>query len=282
MRVAGIGSSGGMGKFFAGYFLSHGNQVTGSDMRRPETKRPRFRFARSNTEAVKGADVVVIATPIDRTVEVVADVADRLAAGATVIEITSVKGKILRELKKELAGRGLRLLSLHPLFGPSLASYGDMKICVVETEKGSASLARELFPEAALVPMKEKEHDRTMGLILSLTHLTNIAYAGTISRYLTPEEFRNVQTPTSAVQLTLAEGVLSQDPSLYSYIQLENASSSEFAGALVDELMRLVRFIEEKDRKGFEKHFGELSRRYRGDSKAALDLVYQAFEKSSR
>jgi len=270
-----------MGKFFASYFLSHGNQVTGSDRRRPKTRQRGFKFTESNAEAVKGADVVVVATPIDKTVESLTGVVDEMRKGAIVVEITSVKGKILGELRKLLVDRGLRLLSLHPLFGPSLASYGEMKICVVETEKGSASLARELFPEAALVPMKEKEHDRTMGLILSLTHLMNLAYAGTVSRYLTPEGFRNVQTPTSAVQLTLAEGILSQDPSLYSYIQLENEYSSEFARALVDELGLLLRFIDEKDRKGFEKRFGALSKRYAGDSKAALDLVYQAFEKSS-
>ena len=84
------------------------------------------------------------------------------------------------------------------------------------------------------------------------------------------------------MQLTLAEGVLSQSPSLYSYIQLENEFSSEFAEALIAELESLKRLIDRKDRKGYEKRFSELSKMYAGDSKAALDLVYQAFEKSSR
>jgi prephenate dehydrogenase len=282
LKVAVIGSSGGMGRFFARYFLSHGDQVTGSDRRKTSIKHPRFTFTRSNAEAVKGAEVVVIATPIDSTIETVAEVAEVLSEGAVVIEMTSVKGRILGELKKKLAGRGLKVLSLHPLFGPSLATYGEMKVCVIDTEKGSRSLAHSLFPEATLIPMKEKEHDRMMGLILSLTHLVNIAYAGTISRYLNAKEFRDLQTPTSAVQLTLAEGVLSQSPSLYSYIQLENEYSSEFAGALIDELTQLRGFIDQKDRKGFEKRFSQLSEKYAGDSKAALDLVYQAFEKSSR
>ena len=64
LKVAVIGSSGGMGKFFARYFLSHGNQVTGSDKRRrPASRHPRFRFAGSNAEAVKDADVVVDRDP---------------------------------------------------------------------------------------------------------------------------------------------------------------------------------------------------------------------------
>ena len=282
MKVAVIGSSGGMGGFFVRYFLSRGLDVVGSDSRRRALKNPHFGFTRSNSEAVAGADIVVVATPIDTTVETVTGFAGSLSPGACVVEITSVKGKMLGKLKKLVSVRGAKLLSLHPLFGPSLKVQGEMKLCVIETDKGSIAAARSLFPDATLIPMKAREHDRMMGLILSLTHLLNIAYAGTLSRYLGHDEFRKIQTPTSAVQLTLAEGVLSQSPSLYSYIQLENEFSSEFADALIAELGLLKRLIDRKDRRGFEKRFGELSKMYAGDSKAALDLVYQAFEKSSR
>ena len=92
-----------------------------------------------------------------------------------------------------------------------------------------------------------------MAVILSLTHLLNIAYAGTVSRYLDPAEFRRIQTPTSAVQPTLAEGVLSQSPSLYSYIQLENEFSSEFADALIEELESLERLMEKEGQEGFRR-----------------------------
>lgn len=282
MRVAVLGSSGGMGRFFSRYFLSRGIPVTGSDLKKRAIRNRLFRSASSNAGAVEGADVVVIATPIDRTVQTFREVAPALAPGACVVEITSVKGKALRVLRRQAADHGVKLLSVHPLFGPTLGMRGEMKLCVVETDSGSLSRARNLFPDATLIPMSARNHDRMMGAILSLTHILNIAYAGAISRYLTPSEFRRIQTPTSAVQLTLAEGVLSQSPSLYSYIQIENEHSSEFAEALAEEIALLRRLIERKDRGEFEKRFGELSKKFSGDSKAALDLVYQAFEKSSR
>jgi prephenate dehydrogenase len=280
LKVAVLGSSGGMGKFLTRYFLSHGNQVTGSDKRRDGTEDPHFTVAGTNGEAVRGADIVVIATPIDATVDTVAEITGKLARGTTLVEIASVKGKILPEIRKLLRGKGVKLLSLHPLFGPSLSSFEGMKICVIETEKTSISAARRLFPEAALIPMSEEAHDRTMGVILSLTHLLNIAYAATVSEYLKPEEFRAVQTPTSSLQLTLAEGVLAQSASLYSYNQMENAWSSEYAAALIDELTQLLKLIEDKDRSGFERHFRELSAKYAGDSKGALEQVYRTFEKN--
>jgi len=282
LKVAVIGSSGGMGGFFVRYFLSRGLEVVGSDSRKKGFKNPHFRFVRSNAEAVVGADIVIVATPIDTTIDTVSGFAKSLSPGACVVEITSVKGKMLGKLREQVSARRARLLSLHPLFGPSLKVQREMKLCVIETDSGSLAAARSLFPDATLIPMKAREHDMMMGMILSLTHLLNIAYAGTLSRYLEHDEFRKIQTPTSAVQLTLAEGVLSQSPSLYSYIQLENEFSSEFADALIAELRSLKRLIDRKDRKGFEKRFSALSKMYAGDSKAALDLVYQAFEKSSR
>ncbi len=282
MKVAVIGSSGGMGKFLVKYFLSQGCTVTGSDLRRSGTRHRSFSFSGSNLAAVKGADVVVIATPAGATVAAAGEVAPGLREGAVVVEIASVKAKVLRQVRRRLAESGATLLSLHPLFGPSMDVYKGMKVCVIETDGGSEALARRLFPQAELIPMGEEEHDRKMALILSLTHLLNIAYAGTIRRYMGPAEFRRLQTPTSGVQLTLAEGILSQSPALYSYIQTENPYSAESARALVEELGGLLGLIEKGDRKAFEKRFGELSRAFAGDSEEALGLVYQAFEKSSR
>lgn len=156
-----------------------------------------------------------------------------------------------------------------------------MRIGVIRTDGTAVERARELFPEAELIPMGSLEHDRLMAVILSLTHLVNVAFAGTAARYLEPAEFRRLQTPTSAAQLTIAESVLSHSPSLYSYIQVENGSSFEVVGAMIEELVALQGLVKAKDRKGFEKRFTELSRAYAGDSSAAVEFVYRSFEGSS-
>jgi prephenate dehydrogenase len=143
--------------------------------------------------------------------------------------------------------------------------------------------AAGLFPDAGLIQITARQHDRAMGLILSLTHLLNIAYAATVAKHLSSKEFRRLESPTSAVQLSVAEGVLSQDPALYSYIQLENEHSARLAGELIANLTKLRSTIVRKDRKAFEKIFSGLSEIYADDSKTALDSVYEAFEvKQSR
>ena len=283
MKVAVIGSSGGMGRFFAEYFLSQGHEVTGSDIREARTSDPRFTTVRSNRDAVRRAEVVLVATPIDSTVQTVREIAPALRKGAHVIEIASLKGKITGRLKPALRERGARLLSLHPLFGPSISSSKNMKLCVVDAGAEELEFAKRLFPGAILIPIKEKEHDRAMAVILSLTHLLNIAYAATVAKHVTPKEFRKMESPTSAVQLSLAEGVLNQSAVLYSYIQLENELSAQLADELIEYLTQLRAIIVKKDRKAFERLFSELSEIYADDSKTALESIYEAFEvKQSR
>ena len=118
MKVAVLGSSGGMGSFFARYFLSGGLDVVGSDSRKRMIRNPRFRFARSNAEAVRGADIVLVATPVESTVETVRAFARYLAPGACVIEITSVKGRMLRTLKREVEARKIQASLASPALRP--------------------------------------------------------------------------------------------------------------------------------------------------------------------
>ena len=55
-------------------------------------------------------------------------------------------------------------------------------------------LATRLFPDANLIQIRERDHDRAMGVILSLTHLLNIAYAATVAEYIKPEDFRKLES----------------------------------------------------------------------------------------
>jgi len=283
LKVAVIGSSGGMGRFFTDYLLSQGHQVTGYDVKRTNIRDSNFESADSSLQAVEGAEVVVIATPIDRTVETAMEIAPKLGSGVCVIDLASLKGKIVPRLRTVLKKSGATHLSLHPLFGPSLSPSATMKICVVEAGTKSLALAERLFPDATLIPVGEREHDKAMGIILSLTHLLNIAYAATVAKNMSPKQFRKMESPTSAVQLSLAEAVLNQSPELYSYIQLENEFSAQLATDLIENLTELKRIIDKKDRRAFERFFSELSKNYAEDSKTALESVYEAFEvKQSR
>lgn len=292
MRLAVLGASGGMGSFFVRYFLERGDAVRGSDPGRGKEKTPpgggdRFASFPTNAEAVKGCDVTVIAVPMDSTLKVAKEVAGKLKPGSTLVEISSVKGETLPALRK-LVGEDVTLLSIHPLFGPALESTKGMKIAVIARKKGGsegpeAKLAKSLFPGARIIPMSRKEHDRTMAVVLSLTHLLNLVYAGTVSQFLSPEEFMRVSTPNSSMQLTLAEAILAQDAKLSYGIQAGNAYTGKVAREASRELRRVLEMIESSDWKAFEEHFSGLAKKYGSDKRAGSVIreIYTATEKSA-
>lgn len=286
MKVAVIGACGGMGSFFARYFLARGDEVRGSDSSGARAVTPGVATFRTNAEAAKGCDVTVIAVPIDSTVKVARELLGKLMPGSTLVEITSVKTQTLPALKK-LVGKRVSLLSIHPLFGPALESTAGMKVAVIVGRGGAdgpeAALAERLFPEARIIPMSLSEHDRSMAVVLSLTHILNIVYAGTASRFLTPEEFMRVSTPNSSMQLTLAEAVLAQDARLSFAIQAGNPYSKEVARAASRELKSVLSMIEGSDRKAFDRHFSNLAKRYKTDKRggAVIREIYSAAEKGA-
>ena len=288
MKVAVLGASGGMGSFFVRYFLERGDSVRVSDIKRRGMKGVgssggNATACETNADAVKDCDVVVVAVPMDSTLKVAREVSGRLKPGTILVEISSVKGETLQALKK-LIGKRVSLLSIHPLFGPALSSMKGMKIAVITSKQGrglEAAAALKLFPKARIIPMSRKEHDRTMAVVLSLTHLLNVVYAGTVAQFLSPEEFMKVSTPNSSMQLTLAEAVLAQDARLSYSIQAANSYSGKVARAAQRELKRVMAMIKDSEWRGFEKHFSTLSKTYKSDKRASAVIreIYSAAEK---
>jgi len=284
LKVAVLGSRGGMGSFFSRYFVSKGHDVVGYDPRESPTPSLGARLAGSNEEAVTGREVVLVGVPIDATLRVVKEILPHLKRRATIVEITSVKSGILPRLRSIIGRRrGVRLLSVHPLFGPTLRQTAGMKIAVL-TVNGNPSLklAKRVFPDANLIPIGPKEHDREIAVVLSLTHLANLAYAAVVAKHSKARVFRELASPTARMQLTLSESVLAQDPSLYSYLDVENPFSLDVLKSFASEVGELKEMVMKHDRRGYESKFERLSKSFpREEVAAAPGKVYQALESTS-
>ena len=90
--------------------------------RRPETRlalreQPWCSSAGDTPEqAVEGADLVVIAAPVDRIAQLARQVAPRLKPGAVVCDVGSVKGEISRVCHEAVHGRA-HFVGAHPMAG---------------------------------------------------------------------------------------------------------------------------------------------------------------------
>ncbi len=273
MKVAVLGAAGAMGSFFAKYFVKKGHKVTGSDPGKVTSPSAGFIFASSNSEAVRGADVVLVAVPIRMTANVLREVSPNLKRGSTVVEITSVKGRMLDELKRICKLSNATLLSIHPMFGP-LSKSGKFKICVIGNKRDQTT-ARHLFPGAKAILLGAEEHDRLMAYTLSLVHLLNLAFGSVVTEGVGVVEFARIAAPLALVQLNLSEAVLSQDPHLSSFIQTENPFVAEVLSSVISQLEDFRASVERRDATKFEKQFSALAARFkRADLDDAMQRVY--------
>ena len=272
MKVAVLGSSGAMGSYFAGYFMRLGHSVVGSDLR-PGRSQTGIRFVRTNTEAVEGADLVLLAVSIPETLNVARGIARALKRGCTLVEITSVKGSRLHALEELAAENKVSLLSVHAMLGPSSKSKAP-KILVVGTKKDLVAAGR-VFPGARLILVTPHEHDRLMAYTLSLVHLTNLALVSAVEKGSGLAEFKRTAPPFASVQFDLARAVLSQDPALYSQIDTENQSAAAALTALIAELSSLRGLVARKDAKSLEGEFKRVVRRFAdSELRASLARIY--------
>jgi cyclohexadieny/prephenate dehydrogenase len=77
-------------------------------------------------EAVKGADLVVVAAPVDQILHLVRRIAPHLKAGAAVCDVGSVKGDISRLGHDALHG-GAHFVGAHPMAGSEKTGWENSK-----------------------------------------------------------------------------------------------------------------------------------------------------------
>lgn len=255
MIVAIIGGAGKMGAWFAKYFLERGYEVVISDIRidkaREVARQVGAKVSESNIKAVRGANLIFVSTPIDVTPRILAEVLPEIDKNAVVVEITSLKSRVLPVLR-EAALRGIRVLSLHPLFGSGAQKLSGEKIVLVPVvdPMGERELAEKIFPEAKIILVEYSVHDRTMALTLALTHFINILFASIIG----DEDInmlKHVGGTTFTLQYMLSEAVMSEDPALYASIQMNNEYTIIYLNKLIEKAMNLKDLIENKNYDAF-------------------------------
>ncbi len=140
-----------------------------------------------SSDAVKGADLVVLATPVGSFRDIINEVRPFLSEGAIVTDVGSVKGRLARELEG-LMPEGVVFVGGHPIAGSDRSGIDsateDLFVgakCIITPPEDSPREAvgkiEELWKAvgAEVVFLSHEEHDLVFGLVSHLPHL--IAYA---------------------------------------------------------------------------------------------------------
>jgi chorismate mutase/prephenate dehydrogenase len=269
-RVLIAGGAGGMGGWFHRFFELAGHRCDLLDPSFSGLAPAPGRFAGLAEVPDLGAyAAVLVAVPLARTAETVAAVSARILAGGEpppparagrpprplIVEVSSIKAPLAPVLERARHD-GVRVTCLHPMFGPGKSLFEPLTfVLAAQREPGIERQEIEPFlshPYTRLVEVAWAHHDRLMGWLLGLAHLTNLLFGAAIGGSgISPAELRECASTTFLRQAATARSVLGEDPGLYLDIQRLNPYRSEIYRAARESLANLEGLVEGNDRSGW-------------------------------
>jgi chorismate mutase / prephenate dehydrogenase len=204
-------------------------------------------------QVLPSAELVVCSIPPAAIAKLYDDFAANPPAGV-VVDIASIKTPVIEPIRT-LQHAGVRVASIHPMFGPSAVLLRDADVVICDTGDAQATAVVEgLFQPttARLVRVALADHDRIMADLLSLAHVTAIAFALSL-----PQTEHPVRSTTFGALEALASAVVRESPEVYYEILAGNPHSMEALESLRLALDRIVATIKERDSKDFRMLFNE-------------------------
>ena len=244
-----VGGSGKMGQWFVRFLTERGHKVKVFDLlpSKAENSVPSLKAG------VKGAGIVIVATPISASKEVLEQVV-ALKPKGTVFDISSIKSPVIPTIKAA-AEDGLEICSLHPMFGPDTESIYNRNILVCDCGSAQATeKVTELFDGAGakIITIPVEGHDELMSYVLGLSHAVNIAFFRTLSRTgIGIEMLDRSSSTTFRSQAATAKRVANESPDLYYEIQHLNPYSQRCLELLREAVAEIEASAMDGDRKKF-------------------------------
>jgi cyclohexadieny/prephenate dehydrogenase len=149
------------------------------------------RFTHDPAEAARGADLIVVATPMSAYAEIARQIAPELAPGAILTDVGSVKGAAVRDLGA-VVPPGVHFIPGHPVAGTEhsgpAAGFAEMfrdRWCILTPVPGTdpAALDRltRLWQSAGMkvTLMDAAHHDMVLAITSHLPHLIAYTIVGT-------------------------------------------------------------------------------------------------------
>ena len=259
-RALVIGGLGRMGEWMSRYLDMVGYRVDVADQVKRDTPFDRVEDWQS---VVNDYDLIVVAVPLRPSNSVLLRLAE-LKPECLVFDIGSLKSP-MREGLDAMRESGCRVCSVHPMFGPDEIGLSGRHILFVDVGSQQAiAEARALFAHTAAdcVELSLEEHDEVMAWVLGLSHLVNIAFAGTLAQ--SGEKvplLKQISSSTFNAQLDVATKVVSENPHLYYEIQKGNVNTADVSEQFRIVLGELVTAVTSGDESVFTRHMGAARQR---------------------
>ena len=276
-----------MGRWCAKFLLQEGHEVviTGRNQNKLlEAKRQLGVEAATNIEAAKLAQAIIISVPIDNFEEVVEQICPHTRPNQVIIDITSIKAFPVEIMHKYIK-TGVAL-GVHPMFGPGARGIANQSFVLTPTNNDETALAQKVREyletrRARVSLMSPDEHDEMMAVILGLSHFIAIVSADTLLSVNKLKQMKAIGGSTFKLLLTLAEGVISEDPEFYTSLQMNLPNVAEIEKLFQRKAKTWADLVANKDRQGFARRMNELKDRLyqvNPDFGRAYEAMYKLME----
>ena len=249
-RALVIGGHGKMGGWFAEFLAAQGYDVEIADPSGPVAP---YAHRAVWSDGPIDQDLIVVAAPLAATGDLLKDIASRRPPGL-IFDLGSIKTP-LRDGLHALKAAGLRVTSLHPMFGPDTHLLSGRHVIFVDVgDKDALTEAQQLFASTMVerVVMTLDEHDRLIAYVLGLSHALNIAFFTALAESgEAAPRLAKLSSSTFDAQLDVASRVAAESPALYFEIQALNEYGGESLAALLFAVERLRATVRSKDEAGF-------------------------------
>lgn len=246
-----VGGAGGMGRWLGGFLRSAGHRVAILDPRAKPEELPGYEVATDLAAAVANSKVVVVATPMSAASAVYRQIVERaVSTRVLLLDVLSAKTPLVEEIRRARV-KGVRVASIHPLFGPGTRVLSGRNLLVMDCgDPEAATEAAALFERSALrvsrVPLEA--HDPLMAEVLALPHAISILFSVVLSRRSVRADELERSAPVSfARQAEIARIVTEENPQLSFEIQRMNPWAPELLQRIERAAVELRGAIEESE-----------------------------------
>ena len=236
------------------------------------------RAAATPEDAVRGADLVVIATPVGAYAAIAQAIGPHLAQGAIVTDVGSVKAAVVRDVGPHIPP-GVHFVPAHPVAGTEHsgpeAGFADVfkgRWCILTPPPGTDEIAVKKMAEmwrlagSQVDVMDPEHHDKVLALTSHLPHLIAYCIVGTATDL--EEHLKGEVIKFAAGGFRDFTRIASSDPVMWRDIFLNNREAVlEMAARLTEDLAALQRLI----RWGEGEKIEDILRRARGIRRSIIE-----------
>lgn len=247
-----VGGSGRMGAWFCRRLSCQGAKVLVWD---PRGTQDGYENVKNIEAAAKRANLIVVSSPLGACPKELEAVLDARPKGL-VFDVCSVKAHIAGQLKKAAAS-GLKVTSVHPMFGPNVATPRGRNVIVCDCGNEIANReATELFSSSGANVLRTtlERHDEMMAYVLGLSHALTIVFAGSLRRSKVPlGDLMEVRGPSFERMMAMARELSQESVRVYHDIQALNPSTRRMFEGVETTLARVRKASEGKSSKEFRR-----------------------------